>query len=171
LHAAQKHEQFGIQQAASRRCDHRGRGGRAIEGTDAAVHGGRCWHAGQRQVIIQPFNGRFRLRGPVFSSSSPLKNSLISQPHLLSEDQQRAFPTLIRYTLRVLLEQLVERGERKLPLGLLNSRRHPGEPLFCPVAGELLFLQPTGHVTLLHPVARLARVALVVADFKGIRDG
>ncbi len=29
----------------------------------------------------------------------------------------------------------------------------------------------TGHVTLLHNVAGLARVALVVADFKGIRDG
>jgi len=32
------------------------------------------------------------------------------------------------------------------------------------VAGEL-------HVTLLHPVAGLAQVVLVVADFKGIRDG
>jgi hypothetical protein len=40
-----------------------------------------------------------------------------------------------------------------------------------PVAGELLFLSATGHVTLLHPVASLERVALVVADFKGIRDG
>jgi hypothetical protein len=29
----------------------------------------------------------------------------------------------------------------------------------------------TGHVTLLHPVAGLGRVALVVADFKSIRDG
>jgi hypothetical protein len=38
------------------------------------------------------------------------------------------------------------------------------------VAGELLFLSATGHVTL-HRVASLERVALVVADFKGIRDG
>ena len=38
-------------------------------------------------------------------------------------------------------------------------------------AGELLFLSATGQVTLLHSVVRLARVALVVADFKGIRDG
>jgi hypothetical protein len=37
------------------------------------------------------------------------------------------------------------------------------------VAGELLFRQPSGHVTLLHSVAGLARIALVVADFKGIR--
>jgi hypothetical protein len=28
-----------------------------------------------------------------------------------------------------------------------------------------------GHETLLHPFAGLARVVLVVADFKGIRDG
>ena len=41
---------------------------------------------------------------------------------------------------------------------------------WSPVAGELLFLQPQGHVTL-HPFAGLARVVLVVADFKGIRDG
>jgi len=39
------------------------------------------------------------------------------------------------------------------------------------VAGELLFLQPQGYVTLLHPFAGLAQVVLVVADFKGIRDG
>ena len=38
------------------------------------------------------------------------------------------------------------------------------------VAGELLFLQPQGHVTL-HPFAGLAPVVLVIADFKGIRDG
>jgi len=38
----------------------------------------------------------------------------------------------IQYGLRVSLEQFVERGERKLPLGCLI----PGdihEPLFCPV--------------------------------------
>jgi hypothetical protein len=38
------------------------------------------------------------------------------------------------------------------------------------VAGELKIPLAKAHVTLL-PVAGLARVALVVADFKGIRDG
>jgi hypothetical protein len=39
-------------------------------------------------------------------------------------------------------------------------------------AGWRIVISPaTGHVTLLHPVAGSARVALVVADFKGIRDG
>jgi transposase-like protein len=39
------------------------------------------------------------------------------------------------------------------------------------VAGELLFRRPHGHVTLLHSVAGLSRIALVVTDFKGIRAG
>jgi len=33
------------------------------------------------------------------------------------------------------------------------------------VAGELLFRQPQGHVTLLRSVAGLSRIALVVTDF------
>jgi hypothetical protein len=33
------------------------------------------------------------------------------------------------------------------------------------------YFSATGHVTLLHPFAGLERVVLVVADFKGIRDG
>jgi hypothetical protein len=33
------------------------------------------------------------------------------------------------------------------------------------------YFSSTGHVTLLHAVVGLARVALVVADFKGIRGG
>jgi hypothetical protein len=40
-----------------------------------------------------------------------------------------------------------------------------------PVAGELLFRSAAGHVTLLHSVAGLARIELVVADFRCIRAG
>jgi hypothetical protein len=40
------------------------------------------------------------------------------------------------------------------------------------LCGWRIVISPaTGHVTLLHPFAGLARVVLVVADFKGIRDG
>jgi hypothetical protein len=45
--------------------------------------------------------------------------------HLLSEDQQGPFPTLIQHTMRVPLKQLVEHGGRKLPLGLLQNRTMP----------------------------------------------
>jgi len=37
--------------------------------------------------------------------------------HLSGEDQQRAFPALVKNALAVSLEKLVERGRRKLPLG------------------------------------------------------
>jgi hypothetical protein len=39
--------------------------------------------------------------------------------HLPSEDQQRAFPALVKNTLKVSLEKLVESGGRKLPFWLL----------------------------------------------------
>jgi len=43
---------------------------------------------------------------------------------------------------------------------------------FYQAVGWRIVISPaTGHVTLLHPFAGLARVVLVVADFKGIRDG
>jgi hypothetical protein len=42
--------------------------------------------------------------------------------HLLREDQQRAFPTLIEYTLRVPLEEFVEHGGSKLSLGGIGLR-------------------------------------------------
>ena len=45
--------------------------------------------------------------------------------HLLSEDQQGTFPTLIQHTLRVPLKQLVEHGGRELPLGLLQNCTMP----------------------------------------------
>jgi hypothetical protein len=43
--------------------------------------------------------------------------------------------------------------------------------MYAPVAGELLFRQPQGHVTLLHLSPGLSPIALVVTDFKGIRAG
>ena len=49
-HAAQKRESLGIQRVASRRGDHRGRGGRAIERADAAFHGRGCCRKSQEQV-------------------------------------------------------------------------------------------------------------------------
>ena len=48
--AAQKREELRIQLAASRRCDDRERGGRAVEGADAALHGSGCREDGQGQV-------------------------------------------------------------------------------------------------------------------------
>jgi hypothetical protein len=39
------------------------------------------------------------------------------------------------------------------------------------VAAGIVISPATGHVTLLHAFAGLARIVLVVADFKGIRDG
>jgi hypothetical protein len=39
FNVAQKHRAFGNEPTASRRCDHRGRSGCPIEGTDAGVHG------------------------------------------------------------------------------------------------------------------------------------
>ena len=58
--------------------------------------------------------------------------------------------------------------KKKKPRGTIEPR---ASRVLGRVAGELLFLQPQGHVTLLHPFAGLAPVVLVVADFKGIRDG
>ena len=66
----------------------------------------------------------------------------------------------------------------------LNKLRSGERPLFgpkrpclaatdnyCATCGWRIVISPaTGHVTL-HPFAGLARVVLVVADFKGIRDG
>jgi len=40
-----------------------------------------------------------------------------------------------------------------------------------PCGWRIVISPATGHVALLHPFAGLARVVLVVADFKGIRDG
>ena len=47
---APKRDAIGIQRAASRCCDHCGRGGCAIEGADVAVHGSGCRRKGREQV-------------------------------------------------------------------------------------------------------------------------
>ena len=41
------------------------------------------------------------------------------------EDQQRTLPALVKNTLAISLEKLVERGGRKLAFGLLQNRTMP----------------------------------------------
>jgi hypothetical protein len=54
--------------------------------------------------------------------------------------------------------------------GLAHSAGRGGRSTREACGWRIVISPATGHVTL-HPVARLARVARVVADFKGIRDG
>jgi hypothetical protein len=72
-----------------------------------------------------------------------------------------------RYASKMNLENRKNRGSSHQYMGWMSERIS----LRLPVAGEVFFLDIPFYRTLLHAVAGLARIELVVADFKGVRAG
>jgi hypothetical protein len=70
-----------------------------------------------------------------------------------------------------ILDANADHAQSHHPRRVIAQEWNSGKSADIPCGWRIVISPATEHVTLFHPFAGLARVVLVVADFKDIRDG